>query len=106
MEEELNVLEARDLIKSGKQIRLIDVRTAAEFEKASIEGSVNLPLHNLSQEIPGMGTRSINILICADGSQSKNALQLFTACGFNAHFIRGGLKDWAMIVDPSMADKL
>ena len=106
MEEELNVIEARDLLKSDKNVRLIDVRTSDEFERGAIKGSINIPLSRVSQEIPDLDFRNINILVCADGSQSQNALQLFTACGFKAHFIRGGLKDWAMIVEPSLADKL
>ncbi len=102
MEKEITVIEARDMIKSEGNLQLIDLRSSNQFEKASVEGFVNIPLNELSLKIPKLeGSRS-TLLLCEDGTQSYQAMMLLEVTGFKVQVIRGGIRDWAKIIDPSL----
>ncbi|MCP4756258.1 MAG: rhodanese-like domain-containing protein [Proteobacteria bacterium] len=105
METELNVIEARDLIKSsegGKNLQLIDVRSQEMFEKLSLPGFINIPLSEVSRKISDLDGKKKTLILCKDGRQSYQALKLLEACGYSALVIRGGLDDWKEIIDPSL----
>ncbi len=98
MEKEITVIEARDIIKSGEVLQLIDVRSQEAFEDFSLPGFFNVPLNKISQEIPNLDSRKRTLLMCQDGSQSSQALTLLESCGINAQVVRGGHNDWKRII--------
>ncbi|MBU3916097.1 rhodanese-like domain-containing protein [bacterium] len=98
MEKEITVIEARDIIKSGETLQLIDVRSQEAFEDYALPGFINIPLNRISQEIPNLDNRKKTLLICADGSQSTQAQKLLESCEINALVIRGGHIDWKKII--------
>ncbi len=97
MEAELNVIDARDMMRTDN-IQLIDVRSEEQFLKKSIPNSINIPLSRISQEIPSLDAKKTALLICNDGGLSLQASKLLEACKFRVHVIRGGLKDWEQII--------
>jgi rhodanese-related sulfurtransferase len=106
MEIEINVIEARDLIVSNNQdksLQLIDIRPKESFERLSLPGFVNIPLADLSRNIPNLDGKRRTLILCQDGMLSYKALKLLESCGFNAQVIRGGLDDWTRIIDPSLS---
>ncbi len=98
MEKEITVIEARDLIKSHKELQLIDVRSKDAFSSYSLEGFINIPLNKLGQEIPNLDGKKRTLIICSDGSQSLEALKLLESCGISAQVVRGGHADWKKII--------
>ena len=103
MEIEINVIDARGLIKSDedeKNLQLIVVRSKEVFEKSSIPGFTNIPLSELSRRIQELDGKKRTLIICKDGTQSYKALKLLESCGFGAQVIRGGLNDWTKIINP------
>lgn len=99
---EITVIDARDLMRSSKRLQVIDVRSEEEYTAVSIPNSINIPLDKITQKITEIDGRVQTILICLDGSQAPKALQLLEATGFKAQYVRGGLKDWKRIIDPSL----
>jgi rhodanese-related sulfurtransferase len=98
MDKEITVIEARDAILDEDNIQLIDVRSKELFEKKSLPRFINVPLKNISREIPNLDGRKKTFILCDDGTESFQALKLLEACGFKAQVIRGGLNDWEQII--------
>jgi len=100
-EKEVTVIEARDLMKSEKDLQLIDVRSAEAFEEYSLPGFINIPLSKLSQEIPNLDGKKLTLIVCNDSNLSYQALKLLESCDINAKVIRGGHNDWKRIIQNS-----
>ena len=80
-------------IKSGKKLKLVDVRTPAEYSAAHIGGSKNIPLG--SAELSSLGTSEEIVFICQGGVRARNACSEFIQkVGANAQVLSGGIKSW------------
>ena len=78
-------------------VKILDVRTPAEFESVHIPGSYNLPLDQLSahrEELrPGVG--SPVVLVCRSGARASEAEKLLRAANMpDVHVMEGGLLSW------------
>jgi len=87
--------ELATLLKHGRTIDLIDVRTPAEFESLHVEGAVNVPLNDLDPvEVSANRQDQPNArlyLICQKGPRSQQAAERFHRAGFeNAVWVEGG----------------
>jgi rhodanese-related sulfurtransferase len=75
-----------NLLRRGKTIDLIDVRTPAEFEDAHLEAARNLPLDQLDPELVRrmkLGAADHPVyLICQKGGRGQQACQRLSAAGF------------------------
>ena len=89
--------ELRDLLGSATPMRVLDVRTPAEFETAHIAGSYNVPLDLLREnrnEIVAHLDEQI-VLVCRSGQRSAQAEQTLRAAGLpNVHILAGGISAW------------
>ena len=78
-------------------IRLLDVRTPAEFETAHIAGAYNVPLDTLgehSAEIRSVTDVPI-VLVCQSGQRASKADDALRALGMrNLHLLDGGVNAW------------
>ncbi len=99
MNKELTVVEAFEAIQSNESLQLIDVRSAVEFEKEALDGFTNIPLSEISQAMPKLDGKKKTILICSDGTQSHQAQTLLEACGYEPFTIRGGIRDWKLVIE-------
>jgi rhodanese-related sulfurtransferase len=83
------------LLRSGKSIELIDVRTPAEFESVHLEFARNVPLERLDPDLvlrerPGQAGEPIYV-ICQKGGRGIQACAQLTAAGFfNVVNVEGG----------------
>lgn len=98
MEKEITVIEAYDLAQSGSKIQLIDIRSEEEYQAAHVEGFENIPMSELSHEMPNLDGKRKILLLCADGKQSAQAQTMLEACGYQPLVIRGGLQDWQQVI--------
>ena len=72
---------------------VIDVRTAEEFATGHIEGSVNIPVENISSVEYDKDT--LIIVYCASGMRSANAAKTLVDLGYTSvHNLDGGLINW------------
>jgi glyoxylase-like metal-dependent hydrolase (beta-lactamase superfamily II)/rhodanese-related sulfurtransferase len=80
-------------------IRLLDVRTPAEFESVRIAGAVNVPLDRLDPAglLSSMGADARVYCVCQTGTRSQLATAALRAAGFTrVVHVDGGTNAWAM----------
>ncbi len=85
------------LLEQHSQIKLIDVRTPAEFESSHIPGSYNVPLDLLPEHREELSDalRSPAILICRSGTRARQAAQLLREARLDrVHILEGGIAAW------------
>ena len=63
---------------------IIDVRTRAEFNGGHVNGSINIPLQEITEHIEEIKTMEQPIVFCcASGGRSGQATQYFKSLGVN-----------------------
>lgn len=101
----ITAVELKDMIDSGKDFALIDVREPHEYEIVKIPGSVLIPKDRILSgealsEIPQ--DRPV-VLHCKSGARSADALAALHKAGFkDAVHVQGGVLAWANQVDTSL----
>lgn len=86
-----------EVIQSHEPIKIIDVRTPAEFESAHIPGSYNVPLDLLPEHREELENtlRSPAVLVCRSGARAEQAANLLRQTKLsNVHILEGGLTAW------------
>ncbi|KIS25748.1 sulfurtransferase [Arthrobacter sp. SPG23] len=81
-----------------KDLVVIDVRSAAEFESLHIRGSYNVPLPLLSEHTDELATRlgSRVVLVCQSGARAEQARQRLGGAGIGtAYVLTGGVPGFA-----------
>ena len=91
--------EVAEKLRGNAPPILLDVRTVGENRSGHIEGSLNVPLHELSRRLPELEEyRDREIVVyCASGNRSLNAAHLLQQKGFNAVNLRGGMGAWRAV---------
>jgi rhodanese-related sulfurtransferase len=86
-----------ELLRSHAAVKLIDVRTPAEFEAAHIPGSYNVPLDLIDEHRNELrdSLREPAIIVCRTGNRARQAAgQLRAAHLDHIHILDGGLLAW------------
>ncbi|WIM87873.1 adenylyltransferase/sulfurtransferase MoeZ [Candidatus Mycobacterium wuenschmannii] len=97
--------ELRDLLDSGDEIALIDVREPAEWAINHIEGAQLIPssVIGAGQGLSALAHDRRPVLYCKTGVRSAEALTAFRAAGFpDVVHLRGGIVAWAQQMQPDM----
>lgn len=85
------------LLRDYPGLRLLDVRTPAEFQSAHIPGAYNVPLDTLgehSAEIRRVSDVPV-VLVCQSGMRARKADDTLRAAGMsNLHVLDGGINGW------------
>jgi rhodanese-related sulfurtransferase len=88
--------EVRTLLETEPGTRIIDVRTAGEFESAHITGAYNVPLDTLGEhrrEIASLAAPVV--LVCQSGARAAKADDTLRAAGMtNIRILEGGMNAW------------
>ncbi len=72
---------------------LIDVRSAAEFERGRIPGAINLPLDEIRERV-GELPDAVLIVHCQVGQRGHTAARLLTQLGRDVRNLDGGFTTW------------
>jgi rhodanese-related sulfurtransferase len=89
--------ELKDLLESGTRPRLLDVRTASEFETVHIPGAYNVPLDLLREHRREIATRLDEdvVLVCRSGQRATQADASLRGVGLaHVRVLDGGITDW------------
>jgi len=87
--------EAYELIASGADAVILDVRTHAEFAEEHIPNSVLLPLDQLENyALELFDTNATLLVICRSGNRSQQAVILLAELGFTNVYDIGGITTW------------
>jgi NADPH-dependent 2,4-dienoyl-CoA reductase/sulfur reductase-like enzyme/rhodanese-related sulfurtransferase len=79
---------------------LLDVRTAAEYERGAIEGAVNIPLDELRARLDEVPRNTPIYLYCQIGLRGYLATRILVQHGFNEVYnLSGGYKLWQACTD-------
>lgn len=74
------IARVTDLVAQGA--RLVDVRTAAEFDTGHIAGAENVPMDALTQQAASWDKSVAIVVYCATGARSRTAYEYLRAQGF------------------------
>jgi rhodanese-related sulfurtransferase len=102
---EATPLEVKTMFESSEKPLLIDCRTGQERDLARIEGSVHVPMQELSTHLDRL--REFEdapvIVHCHHGARSLKVTAALRAAGFtNVRSMAGGIHLWSLVVDPSI----
>ena len=89
----LNEQEFASVMRKGQ---LIDIRKKDDFAQGHINGSRNIPLAILSNNVTKLRGDQPIYLVCADGKQSKRATMLLISKHFtDIYALEGGIASWS-----------
>jgi rhodanese-related sulfurtransferase len=96
MHYQVTVGELRRNLDRGAAVRMLDVRSAAEFETARIPGACNVPLDQLGRfadELAGVDGELV--VVCQSGARSNKArIRLSEAGAKSPRVLEGGMEAW------------
>ncbi|MGI8721444.1 MAG: ThiF family adenylyltransferase, partial [Geodermatophilaceae bacterium] len=101
----ITVEELKDMIDSGKDFELIDVREPNEYEIVSIPGAKLIPKDEIlsGRALSQLPQNKPIVLHCKSGARSAEALAAVQAAGFgDAVHVQGGVLAWANRIDTSL----
>jgi sulfur-carrier protein adenylyltransferase/sulfurtransferase len=100
---ELDVFELNEMIKSGQDIQVIDVREPYEYEIVNI-GAQLAPLNSVSEFAGNIRKDTKVIVHCRSGVRSAKAIKkLENEFGFdNLYNLKGGILAWVNDIDTSL----
>ncbi len=84
--------ELADLMEKGWPV--IDVRTAEEHAAGAIDGSINLPIDSLRDNLASLGQGPV-VVYCQVGQRGHTATALMQELGLVARNLDGGYQTWS-----------
>ena len=84
-------------IQNKIPLLILDIREPGNYMSGHIEGSANAKCANMQQKQAVMSRLPRNqkiVLIDEDGSESSNNANMLARFGFDAHYLKGGIKSW------------
>jgi len=87
---------AHELISKDPAVKLLDVRSALEFNEAHIKDSVNIPIDMLSAKLNEIGQAGQSyIVLCRTGNRSPMAADMLIQSGISSvKVMDGGITGW------------
>lgn len=94
--ESLSPQEASALMKSNKNITVLDVRTPEEFAQEHIKGALLIPVQILNNNLSKLSKdKGKKILVyCRSGNRSIAASRILAKNGFIPLNVQGGISQW------------
>lgn len=89
--------EAENILKSQKDVVVLDVRTPEEFESGHIAGAVNLDAQSddFAEKLGRLDKNKTYLLHCAAGGRSSSALKKMRGLNFKSiYHMPGGTSAW------------
>jgi rhodanese-related sulfurtransferase len=82
---------------------LLDVREPWEFEICQIDGSINIPMGYITQQLEQIREVTETVVICHHGVRSLRVIQYLQQLSIDSLInLDGGVDAWAREVDASM----
>jgi rhodanese-related sulfurtransferase len=86
-------MNLKELINDS-QVTIVDVRTEEEFLEGNVNGSFNIPLHEVVDRIEELTQMQPLVLCCLSGGRSGQATAFLHAQGCDQVYNGGG---WEMV---------
>ena len=101
MIKEILVKELKDSLDK-KDLTLIDVREEEEHSICNIEPSVHIPMNKIPSHLEKLDKDTSYAIICHSGVRSHNVCFYLQNHGFKVRNVVGGIRQWAIEIDPTM----
>jgi phage shock protein E len=86
-------MNLQELINDSKTT-IVDVRTEGEFSEGNVNGSINIPLHEVTDRMEELKHMQPLVLCCLSGGRSGQATVFLQAQGYDQVYNGGG---WEMV---------
>lgn len=91
--QKLNVMNIKELVNDSKTV-LIDVRTPMEYQDQHVEGSLNIPLDTIPEEVDRIREMNAPIVVfCRSGARSGQAMMYLQQSGIKNIYNAGGISN-------------
>ena len=91
----VDVAEARDLIGEKADLVILDVRTVSEYDSGHLDGSINIPVEELSGRLSEFNPSDELLVYCRTGNRSTTAVGILRENGYDGIFhMYGGIVAW------------
>ena len=92
---EIDATSLKERIDAGEKFRLIDVRSANEYNQGIIKGGEFLPLHTLPIRLNDFSSEENIVFYCRSGARSAQACMFAKQnAELEALNLRGGIISW------------
>lgn len=93
-ENEIDYQNAKIILKNDKECILLDVRSPQEYKENHLDGSINIPVYDISKKIEEIVPNKEKqiIVYCQSGNRSRKAIEILNKKGYTKLYnIAGGL---------------
>lgn len=94
--EHISAEKAKEIMESGEDYILLDVRSEEEFAEKHIPGAMLIPHNEIAdraeEELPDK--EKMILVYCRSGNRSKVASQILADLGYTGVFEFGGINSW------------
>ncbi len=95
----ISVDELNEMLQTGSEVQLIDVRELTEYETANIGGN-HIPLAKVPTHTDQIKHDKKVVMICRSGRRSASAIEYLETQGYqNLYNLDGGLLAWKDEID-------
>ena len=96
MQQSITKQQIEELQHQNKNVKLIDIRPVAEYEKMHVPGSLNMPADTVTESITKFDTNDTIVCICTKGlERSQNAAETISAMGYShVFYLEEGAVGW------------
>ena len=82
---------------------LLDVREPSEIAICAIDGSLRIPMQQVSASLDALPKDEPIVVHCKMGGRSAQITAMLRAKGYDARNLQGGILDWIAKIDPSLS---
>ena len=77
------------------QALFLDVREPDEWDSGHVEGSIHIPIREITERVDELDTSMQIVVVCQVGQRSELVAEWLSAQGVDAHNLEGGLMSWS-----------
>jgi len=100
----INASELKPLLESGKDIFVLDIRNAEDYEKDRIPGAVNIPFQAVGNNLDKIPKDRPVIVYCYTGQNGGQVVALLNISGYYSKSLSSGWGGWVKeIGNPAIA---
>lgn len=101
---QISVEAAATWLSGPERPQLLDCREPFEVAIAALPGATLIPMMDTMERAPTELDPSRPVLVyCHHGVRSVNVAMMLEGLGFSADSMRGGIDQWSLRVDPTLA---
>ncbi|MDP6047845.1 MAG: rhodanese-like domain-containing protein [Candidatus Bathyarchaeota archaeon] len=91
----VDVREARNLLREKGSLMVLDVRTISEYDGGHLQGAINIPVEVLTQYLSQLNKNDELLVYCRTGNRSTTAVGILRENGYDRiYHMDGGIEAW------------